>query len=66
MTDRLTNKATELKGKAKAGIGKATDDHQLRAEGKADQVKAKTERVATDVRNAARNAKDAVKEAMDK
>lgn len=37
--DKIDNKAEELKGKAKEGIGQATDDPELETEGKADQVK---------------------------
>lgn len=37
--DKIDNKAEELKGKAKEGVGRATDDPELEAEGKADQVK---------------------------
>ena len=37
--DKIDNKAEELKGKAKVGAGKATDDKELQAEGHGDQVK---------------------------
>ena len=37
LDDKIGNKAEELKGKAKEATGKATDDEQLEAEGKADQ-----------------------------
>jgi len=36
--DKIDNKAEELKGKAKEAVGKATDDEELEAEGKTDQV----------------------------
>jgi uncharacterized protein YjbJ (UPF0337 family) len=36
--DKIDNKAEELKGKAKEVTGKATDDEELEAEGKTDQV----------------------------
>ena len=36
--DKVENKAEELKGKAKEGVGKATDDKELEAEGKGDQT----------------------------
>lgn len=35
--DKVDNKAEEIGGKAKEGVGKATDDERLEAEGKADQ-----------------------------
>ncbi|HEX4221061.1 MAG TPA: CsbD family protein [Pseudonocardiaceae bacterium] len=37
--DKIDNKAEELKGKAKEGVGRATDDQELENQGKADQVK---------------------------
>jgi uncharacterized protein YjbJ (UPF0337 family) len=36
--DKVDNKSEELGGKVKEGVGKATDDEQLEAEGKADQA----------------------------
>ena len=33
--DKIDNKAEELKGKAKEEVGRATDDEQLEAEGRA-------------------------------
>ncbi|BCY07688.1 CsbD family protein [Actinoplanes sp. L3-i22] len=36
--DKVDNKAEEVGGKVKEGVGKATDDEQLEAEGKADQA----------------------------
>ena len=39
-TDRLSNAAQDAKGKVKEGFGKATDNEQMEAEGKADQAKA--------------------------
>ncbi|WP_433789013.1 CsbD family protein [Actinoplanes sp. CA-252034] len=35
--DKVDNKAEEIGGKVKEGVGKATDDQSLEAEGKADQ-----------------------------
>jgi uncharacterized protein YjbJ (UPF0337 family) len=58
MGDRLTTQAQEMKGKAKEAIGEATDDEGLEARGKADQVKAASKRAGTEVKNAARKAKD--------
>jgi len=39
MGDKIENKTEELKGKAKEGAGKATDDKDLEAEGHKDQTK---------------------------
>ncbi len=38
--DKVDNKAEEVGGKVKEGVGKATDDEQLEAEGKTDQASA--------------------------
>ncbi|WP_084103312.1 CsbD family protein [Demequina sp. NBRC 110056] len=53
--DRLSNAAEDAQGKMKEGLGKATDDEQLEAEGKWDQTKA-------DVKDKVEDAKDAVAE----
>jgi len=36
--DKVDNKAEEVGGKVKEGVGKATDNEQLEAEGKGDQA----------------------------
>jgi uncharacterized protein YjbJ (UPF0337 family) len=50
--DKARNKAQDVKGKAKEGWGKATDDERLEAEGKADQSK-------SDIKQAGEKVKDA-------
>ena len=40
--DKIKNKAQEASGKAKAGVGDATDNHSLEAEGRGDQAEANT------------------------
>jgi uncharacterized protein YjbJ (UPF0337 family) len=52
--DKVDNKSEELAGKAKEGIGKATDDEQLEAEGKTDQT-------TSNVKQAGEKIKDAFK-----
>jgi len=52
--DKARNKAEELKGQAKEGLGRATDDEELEAEGRTDQAK-------SDVKQAGEKAKDAFK-----
>ena len=37
--DKIDAKSDELKGKVKEGVGRATDDRDLEAEGHADQAK---------------------------
>jgi uncharacterized protein YjbJ (UPF0337 family) len=36
--DKIDNKAEQLKGKVKEGVGRTTDDESLEAEGRADQA----------------------------
>jgi len=38
-SDKISNKGEELQGKVKEGVGEATDDKDLKAEGKGDQAK---------------------------
>jgi uncharacterized protein YjbJ (UPF0337 family) len=52
--DKLSNKGEELRGKAKEGVGRATGDEELEAQGRGDQAKA-------DVKQAAEKVKDAFK-----
>ncbi|WP_088282615.1 CsbD family protein [Kineosporia sp. A_224] len=52
--DKAANKADELTGKAKEGLGRATDNERLEAEGRADQSK-------SDIKQAAEKVKDAFK-----
>lgn len=57
--DDIRNAAEKATGKVKEGVGKATDNERLEAEGKGDQVKA-------DVKQAGENVKDAAHNAFDK
>jgi uncharacterized protein YjbJ (UPF0337 family) len=52
--DKVKNTAETAKGKVKEGLGKATDDKSLEAEGHGDQAKG-------DLKNAGEKVKDAVK-----
>lgn len=52
--DKIDNKVEEVGGKAKEHIGRATDDEQLEAEGKADQS-------GSHVKQAVEHVKDAFK-----
>ncbi|RIK11530.1 MAG: CsbD family protein [Acidobacteria bacterium] len=56
--DKIQNAAQEAKGKVKEGVGDATDNERLQAEGVGDQVEA-------DVKQAGEKAKDAWKDATD-
>lgn len=52
LKDKIENAVEDLQGKGKEAAGKANDDEDLQAEGKADQSKA-------DVKKAGENIKDA-------
>ncbi|GAB3659733.1 CsbD family protein [Nocardioides korecus] len=54
IADKASNKAEELKGKAKEVVGNVTNDDELKAEGKAEQGK-------SNVKQAGENVKDAFK-----
>jgi uncharacterized protein YjbJ (UPF0337 family) len=49
--DKADNKAEELGGKVKEGVGKATDDERLEAEGKTDQKSSKLKQAAENVKD---------------
>ncbi|MFL1382059.1 CsbD family protein [Nocardiopsis protaetiae] len=50
--NKATNKFEEIKGKAKEGLGKATGDRERKAEGKAEQDKAKLKQAGEKVKDA--------------
>lgn len=50
--DDAKHNAEKMKGKVKEGIGDATDNEKLQAEGKLDQVKADAKKVGDDVKDA--------------
>jgi uncharacterized protein YjbJ (UPF0337 family) len=52
--DKLDNAAEDLRGKAKEGVGRATGDEELEAQGRGDQAK-------SDVKQAGEKIKDAFK-----
>jgi uncharacterized protein YjbJ (UPF0337 family) len=57
--DQVSGRAEELKGKIKEAAGKATDNDRLEAQGKADQLTGK-------VKAGYGDAKEKVKDAIDK
>ena len=59
--DKISNKAEDLKGQAKEGTGRATNDEQLEAEGKGDQASASLKDGVEKVKDAAGDVKDAFK-----
>ena len=50
--DKIDNKSDQLKGKAKEGVGKATDNEKLEAEGKGDQTKGNIKQAGEKVKDA--------------
>jgi uncharacterized protein YjbJ (UPF0337 family) len=54
--DKLRNQGEDLKGKAKESIGRATDDEELEAAGRADQAR-------SSLKQAGEKVKDAIKDA---
>jgi uncharacterized protein YjbJ (UPF0337 family) len=55
LDDKIDNKSEEWAGKAKEGVGKATDDEQLEAEGKGDQVKSNLKQAGEKIKDAFRD-----------
>ena len=59
LDDKIDNKMEDLGGKAKEGVGRATGDEELEAQGQGDQSK-------SDLKQAGEKIKDAVKGVTDK
>jgi len=59
--DKIGNKAEELGGKIKQGVGDATDNERLEAEGQADQTSANTKQAGEHVKDTAQDVKNAFK-----
>ncbi|MBX9472078.1 CsbD family protein [Microcella sp.] len=53
--DKMKHKGEELGGKAKETAGKATDNEELEAEGRADQTSANLKQAGDDVKDAVTN-----------
>ncbi|WP_426297900.1 CsbD family protein [Arthrobacter sp. R-11] len=62
LDDKIRNAAEEAAGKVKEKTGEATDNEQLEAEGKADQMKANVKQAGEKVKDAAKDATDAFKQ----
>ncbi|GAA5073929.1 MULTISPECIES: CsbD family protein [Nocardia] len=54
-TDKAKNKADDLAGQAKEKFGEATDDQDLKNEGKGDQIKSNLKDAGEKVKDAFRN-----------
>ena len=64
--DKISNKAEELGGKAKAAFGDATDNERLQAEGEADQASAKAKQAGEAVKDGVKDAGEDAKAAWNK
>jgi uncharacterized protein YjbJ (UPF0337 family) len=53
--DKLKNMAEDAGGKVKEGLGSATNDDSLKAEGKGDQAKADLKQAGEKVKDAFKN-----------
>ncbi len=62
LDDKIRNTAEEAAGKVKEKTGEATDNEQLEAEGKADQMKANVKQAGEKIKDAAKDTKDAFKQ----
>ena len=58
--DKVSNKAQDLKGKAKESVGSATGNEELRRKGESDQTKAALKDSGEKLKDAASHVRDAV------
>ncbi len=49
--DKISNAAEKVGGKVKEGVGKATGNERLEAEGKVDQAKAQAKKTGEDAKD---------------
>jgi uncharacterized protein YjbJ (UPF0337 family) len=52
--DKFSNKVEELKGKGKQGVGRATGDDSMEAEGRVDEGKGNIKQAGEKVKDAAK------------
>ena len=64
--DDVRNKAQDVKGQAKEGLGKATDNEQLESEGKFDQLGAKAKEGLENIKDKASEAFNDITDKLDK
>ena len=53
--DKIDNTAEDVAGKVKEGVGKATDDEKLEAEGKTDQASASVKQAGEKIKDVFRD-----------
>ncbi len=63
-TDKIKGLANEAAGNVKQGIGKATGDETLQAEGKAQEVKGEAQKTVGNAKDGVKNAADTVKKSL--
>ena len=63
--DKISNATQDIVGKVKEGIGDATDNERLEAEGRADQAEATVRKGVEDMKDGVKNTADKVKDAVD-
>jgi uncharacterized protein YjbJ (UPF0337 family) len=59
-TDKIKGLANEAVGNVKQGVGKATGNDKLQAEGKAQELKGEAQKTVGDVKDGAKNLADKV------
>ena len=59
-TDKIKGLANEAVGNVKRGVGKATGNEKLEAEGKAQELKGEAQKTVGDVKDGAKNLADTV------
>jgi uncharacterized protein YjbJ (UPF0337 family) len=60
-TDKASNEAEQMKGKAKEWVGDKTDDEEMQAEGTRDRVSGGVKQAGEHVKDAGRDARDALR-----
>ncbi len=58
--DKMQHQAEEMVGKVKQGVGKATGNERLEAEGHAEETKADLKQAGDEMKDAGKKAKDAL------
>ena len=61
LDDKISNAADKVTGRGKEAVGAATDDEELRNEGKGQQTEADVKNAGEKVKDAAGDVKDAFK-----
>lgn len=65
-TDKIKGAANEAAGNVKQGVGKATGNENLQAEGKAQEVKGEGQQTLGDAKQGVKNATDKVADKVDR